>query len=117
VTKVSEPARASKAARKHDPASWHCNCKRCRREVDRLFDGDRAFFNANPGRRLYCREFIEGEFPSEMVGDLPAGRRRVVIVHKIASGLRIRRVCTMDETSTLPATDAAIAALFGTALS
>jgi Transposase DDE domain len=48
---------------KHNPANWPCNCKRCRREIDRLFDGERAFLEANPDRRFDCREFIEVKLP------------------------------------------------------
>jgi hypothetical protein len=42
--------------------------------------------------------------------------RCVVVVHRIARKFRIRRVRTVDATSTLPATDAAIKARFGDVL-
>jgi hypothetical protein len=79
----------------HAPGSWHCNCKRCRRKIDRLFGGDRAFFDANLDRRLYCREFVEGELPPEPVEGLPAGYRPVTVSWLCKPGanqLRLRRV-------------------------
>jgi hypothetical protein len=48
-----------------------------------VFDTDRAFFTANPDRHIYCREFIEGEFPLEVI-ELPAGYFPVVVVRLIA---------------------------------
>lgn len=77
--KIPRSGGRDKAGRKHDPASWHCNCERCRYQVDRLFEIDRAFFDANPDRRLYCREFIEGELPPESTEGLPAGYRPVTV--------------------------------------
>ena len=73
VTKIATGSVASRSFGTH-----------CRVAVkDRVFDTDRAFFTANPDRHLYCREFIEGEFPLEVI-KLPAGYRPVVVVRLIA---------------------------------
>ena len=79
MAKILARRSRDKAATGHDPVNLCRNCKRCRREIDRLFEIDRAFFDANPDRRLYCREFIEGELPPEATEGLPAGYRPVTV--------------------------------------
>jgi hypothetical protein len=79
MPKIPHARGRGKATTEHDPANWYCNCKRCYRKIDRLFDNDRAFFDANPDRRLYCREFIEGELPPEAVNRVPAGCRPLTV--------------------------------------
>ena len=77
MPKIPHARSRDKAATEHHCANWYCNCERCRCEIDHLFDNDRAFFDTNPDRRLYCREFIEGELPPEAFKGVPAGYRPV----------------------------------------
>jgi hypothetical protein len=76
-------------------------------------EADRDWFRKHPGRKWHVRAVAFGEFPMELLACRCGRCRRVVVVHKIAPKLRIRRVRTMDAASTLPGTDAAIKARFG----
>ncbi|WP_156948902.1 hypothetical protein [Bradyrhizobium sp. WSM1417] len=82
-----------------------------------MFDADRAFFDANPNRRLYCRELIEGEFPPEAVGSLPAGYRAIVVSWVCKPGIkqiRMRSVYGWPLLMRCPnESDRAIVAAFG----
>ena len=80
-------------------------------DIANAVEADRDWFRKHPGRKWRVRAVAFGEFP---IDACECGRcRRVVVVHKIAPKLRIRRVRTMDAASTLPGTDAAIKARFG----
>jgi hypothetical protein len=96
MPKIARARGCDKTATKHDPANWYCNCEGCRCKIDRLFDHDRAFFDANPDRRLYCREFIEGELSPKAVEGLPVGYRPVTVSFLYKPGtdqIRMRSVC------------------------
>jgi hypothetical protein len=117
MTKIPHAGGRDKTATKHDPANWYCNCECCRCEINRLFDHDRAFFDANPDRRLYCREFIEGELSPEAVEGLPAGYRPVTVSFLCRPGanqVRLRSVYGWPLLMLCPNnSDRAIIAAFG----
>jgi hypothetical protein len=117
MSKIPHARSRDKAATEHHRANWYCNCERCRCETDRLFDNDRAFFDANPDRRLYCREFIEGELPPEAVNCVPAGYRPVAVSWLCKPGtnqLQIRSVYGWPLLMRCPnESDRAIIAAFG----
>lgn len=86
-------------------------------DIAKAAQADRVWFRKHPGHKWRVRAVAFGEFPDELLTCNCGRCRHVVVVHKISPNTRLRRVRTMDETSTLPGTDAAITALFGAALS
>jgi hypothetical protein len=82
-------------------------------DIANAVEADRDWFRKHPGRKWRVRALAFGEFPEELLTCKCGLCRHVVVVHKIAPKFRIRRVRTMDATSTLPGTDAAIKARFG----
>jgi hypothetical protein len=82
-------------------------------DIANAVEADRDWFRKHPGRKWRVRAVAFGEFPNEMLACKCGWCRRVVVVNKVAPKVRIRRVRTIEATSTLPATDAAIKARFG----
>jgi hypothetical protein len=63
--------------------------------IERAREINRAFFRANPHRRVFIRPYIEGELPDELGVIVPKGS--FVRVTQIGPGLRISELIFPSE--------------------